>query len=130
MRSGSLAPDLARDLARAERIAQLLDARFRVAGVSFGWDSIIGLVPVAGDIATAAIALCPIHLAHRHRLGRLLVIRMLANVAVDVVVGMVPILGDIFDVVWKANYRNLFLFLKAAESRERREAAKSARGGP
>ena len=72
-------------------------------------------VPVAGDIATAAMALYPIHLAHRHKLGRLLIARMLANVAVDVIVGAVPILGDIFDVAWKANNRNLQLLLRAAK---------------
>ena len=113
--AASAAPDIARDLARAERIARLLDSRFQVAGINFGWDSIIGLVPVAGDIATAAMALYPIHLAHRHKLGRLLIARMLANVAVDVIVGAVPILGDIFDVAWKANNRNLQLLLRAAK---------------
>lgn len=111
------APDFARDLARAQRIARLLDARFQVAGVTFGWDSIIGLVPVAGDVVTAVFALYPIHLAQRHKLGGLLIARMLANVAVDVIVGAVPVLGDIFDIVWKANYRNLRLLHRASDKR-------------
>lgn len=115
--AAAAAPDIARDLARAERVAKLLDSRFQIAGISFGWDAIVGLVPVAGDIATAAIALYPIHLAHRHKLGRLLIARMLANVAMDVVVGAVPVLGDIFDVAWKANYRNFQLFLRAVKAR-------------
>lgn len=110
-------PELQRDLARVEQLARLLDTRFEIAGVKFGWDSLIGLVPVAGDLATAAMALYPVYLAGRHELGSLTIARMLANVGLDAVIGAVPVLGDIFDIAFKANRRNLTLFRKAVESR-------------
>lgn len=113
----SARPQLQRDLARVEQLARLLDARFEIAGVKFGWDSLIGLVPVAGDLATAAMALYPVYLAGRHDLGSLTIARMLGNVGLDVIVGAVPVAGDIFDIAFKANRRNLALFRKAVESR-------------
>ncbi len=106
-------PALARDLARVERLARMLDTRFSVAGVRFGWDTIIGLVPAVGDLATAGLALYPVYLAHRHGLGMGTMVRMLGNVGVDALVGTVPVAGDLFDVAFKANKRNLELFRKA-----------------
>lgn len=113
-------PALARDMQRLERLAKLLDSQFSIAGVQFGWDSLIGLVPAVGDVATAGLALYPIYLAHRHGLGRLTVLRMLGNVGVDALVGAVPLAGDVFDVAFKANRRNLELFRRAVERRHER----------
>jgi hypothetical protein len=111
--------ELDRDLARVDQLSRLLDAQFSIAGVRFGWDALIGLVPVAGDITTGLLALYPVYLAGRHGLGGWTIARMLGNVGLDLLVGAVPVLGDVFDVAFKANRRNLSLFRKAVERRRR-----------
>lgn len=110
---------LERDLKIAENLADLLDSKFSVAGVRFGLDSIIGLVPGVGDVATGILALYPIYLAGRHNLGGWVIARMLGNVAIDVIGGTIPLIGDIFDVVFKANRKNVALFREAAAKRRR-----------
>ena len=111
---------LEKDLARIDHLSRLLDTQFNVAGVRFGWDSLIGLVPGVGDVATAALALYPVYLAHRHGLGRWTQLKMLSNVGVDALVGVVPVAGDVFDLAFKANRRNLDLFRQAVEKGRRR----------
>ena len=106
---------LDRDLARIDHLSRLLDTQFSVAGVRFGWDTIVGLVPGVGDVATAVLALYPVFLAHRHGLGRWTQLKMLGNVGVDALVGAVPVAGDVFDLAFKANRRNLDLFRQAVE---------------
>lgn len=112
------APDLEADVERVRKLAQLMDAQFEIAGIKLGWDAIIGLVPVVGDLASAAIAAYPIHIARKHKLGRLLQTRMAANVLLDWAIGAVPVIGDVFDVAFKANLKNLALLEKAAEKRK------------
>ena len=118
-RSGS---DLEADLASLDRLAKLLDSQFSLGGISFGWDSIIGLVPVAGDVVTSALGLYPVYLAAKHDLGKVVQMRMLGNVGLDFAMGSVPLLGDAADVAFKSNRRNLELFRKAAEKKLRRSA--------
>jgi hypothetical protein len=107
------------DLERVRTLAKLLDAQFEIAGIKLGWDAIIGLVPVVGDIVTAAIATYPIHIARKHNLGKGLQARMAVNVLIDWAIGAVPLAGDVFDVMWKANLKNLELLEKAAAKRGR-----------
>ena len=111
--------ELERDVERVRAIARLMDAQFEVGGVKFGLDSIVGLVPVAGDIATAIVGLYPILIAKKHNLSRVTRLRMAANFALDLAVGAVPLAGDVFDVAFKANLKNLELLEKAAEKRLR-----------
>lgn len=105
--------DVEADLRRIRRLAKLLDARFSLGGVQFGYDAIVGLVPVVGDIVTALLALYPVYLARRHGLGGMLVARMVGNVLLDWLIGAVPLVGDLLDVAYKANLRNLELFERA-----------------
>ena len=112
------ASDLDQDLERVRLLAKWLDARFEVLGIPFGLDSLIGLIPVVGDTITSVVASYPILLAQRHGLGKAVQARMAANVAVDWVVGLVPAVGDIFDVAYKANLKNLKLFEKAVEKKQ------------
>jgi hypothetical protein len=111
------APDLGVDLARARKLAYLLDAQFSLAGVQFGLDAIVGLVPVVGDTLTALAALYPIWVARRHNLGKTVQVRMAVNVLMDWAAGLVPAVGDIIDVAYKSNLKNLKLLERAADRR-------------
>lgn len=110
------------DLARARQLARLLDSRFELAGFRFGFDSLIGLVPGVGDLLTGVLALYPLMLARRHGVSRLVQARMLSNIGLDLLVGAVPVAGDLFDVAFKANLKNLALLEKALADAAAREA--------
>ena len=98
-------------LEHLEALEHLFDRRFRVPGtrIRFGLDPILGLVPVAGDTVSAAVSFYLIWLAHNVGGGARLKGRMVGNVLVDYLVGLVPIIGNIGDVFFKANTRNLRL---------------------
>jgi hypothetical protein len=98
-------------LARLDMLANLLDTAFILPGtnVRFGVDAIIGLVPGIGDAITTAISLYIVREARSLGAPRHLVARMLTNVAIDGLVGAIPLLGDAFDVMWRANRRNVAL---------------------
>jgi hypothetical protein len=106
--------DLATDLERVRQLANWLDAKFSVAGVRFGFDGLIGLIPGIGDTITALVALYPFAVARRHRLGRWVQAKILGNIALDWLVGLVPLVGDLFDVGFKSNLRNLRVIERAA----------------
>jgi hypothetical protein len=107
-------------LRRAQRVATLLDDAVTIPGinVSVGLDSIVGLLPVSGDVATAICSLYIVAEAVRAGVSKGTVARMLVNVTLDLVVGSVPVVGDVFDVFWKANRRNVDLFERALDARE------------
>ena len=113
-------PNLDADLERARKLANLLDSQFSVAGIKFGLDAIAGLLPVVGDTLSALAALYPVYVARRHNLGRTVQARMALNVVADWAAGSVPIVGDLFDVGYKANLKNLKLLERAAERRRAR----------
>ena len=98
-------------VARLDALATLLDTAFILPGtnVRFGFDALIGLVPGIGDAITTAISLYIVHEARQLGAPAHLILRMLANVAVDGFVGAVPLVGDAFDVLWRANRRNVRL---------------------
>ena len=101
----------AQRLARLDWLANLLDTAFVVpgTGIRFGLDALIGLVPGIGDAITTVISLYIVREAHALGASKVVIARMLANVAFDGVVGAVPLVGDMFDVVWRANRRNVAL---------------------
>lgn len=111
--------------ARAHRrlavLARLMDNAFKLPGlgVRIGLDPLLGLVPGAGDVLTALISLYIVYEGVRFGATRGQVARMLANIAIDLVIGAVPILGDVFDIAFKANTRNLAI-LGIDPSRPRR----------
>ena len=115
--AATAAPDLDVDLARARKLATLMDSQFSVAGVKFGLDAIVGLIPVVGDAVTAGASLFPIWVARRHNLGSTVQARMALNVLIDLLPGMIPVVGDLIDVAYKANLKNLKLLERAAERR-------------
>lgn len=104
--------DVARRRAqRSRRLAQLLDAGIRVPGTAWrvGLDPIIGLVPGAGDFVGAALSLYIVLQAARSGVPSPVLLRMVGNLTVDALAGAVPIVGDVFDAVWKANLMNVAL---------------------
>lgn len=94
-----------------KQLARWMDNQFRIpgTGIRFGFDALIGLVPVAGDVAGGAISLYLIGKAVRHGAPAGLVVRMAANAGIDLAAGSVPLVGDLFDVAWQANRMNVNL---------------------
>lgn len=94
---------------RLDRLATLLDTAFVLPGtnIRFGADALIGLVPGIGDGITTALAAFIVYEAHRLGVPRRVLIRMIGNVAIDGMIGAVPVFGDLFDVAFRANRRNV-----------------------
>lgn len=101
-------------LRRVQRVAHWMDASMSVPGtpIRFGLDSAIGLIPGLGDISTAAVSGWMLHQAHRSGVPKRKLARMAANIAVDLAIGAIPLVGDVFDVYWKSNLRNARLLEK------------------
>ena len=118
--TGGPARTLQQDVALARTVAQLMDSKFEFAGIKFGLDPIIGLLPVAGDAVSFAIGLFPIYVARKHKLGKVVIGRMMANLGIDFVSGLIPFAGDALDVMFKANLMNLKLLEDAVAKRARR----------
>lgn len=108
---------LSRDLQRVRRITRLLDTAVRIpiVGVRLGLDAVLGLVPGVGDAVSAVLSGYPILIAARHRLPTTVIVRMLGNIAFDAIGGSLPVLGDLFDIAFKANVRNQRLIERYAE---------------
>jgi hypothetical protein len=96
-------------LERVRTVSRLLDDAVRVPGTDFriGIDPILGVLPVAGDAVAMLLSLYPVLEAYRLGMSRAALAKMLSLVAVDAVVGSVPVLGPVFDAFWKANKWNL-----------------------
>src|SRR5687767_3717769 len=104
------------DLRRARAIARVLDSAVGVPGtpIRIGLDAVLGLVPGAGDIAGAVLSGYIILTGLRSGIPRVVIWRMLANVGLDTLVGSVPLLGDLFDVAYKSNMKNVDLLERHA----------------
>ncbi|WP_255197163.1 DUF4112 domain-containing protein [Halorarius litoreus] len=98
-------------LKRMDQVASLLDdgVKLPVVGVRVGIDPLIGLLPVAGDAIATVVSLYLVVEAARLGVRKRTLARMLLNIGLDLAVGAIPLLGDLFDVFWKANRRNLNL---------------------
>ena len=98
-------------LDRLRKVTLLMDQAFGVPGTKwrFGLDALFGLVPGLGDIVGAVIAVYAVHVARQLRAPGVIQLHMLMNIAIDATVGTVPVIGDLFDFVFKAQTRNLAL---------------------
>jgi hypothetical protein len=105
-------------LSQARALAKLLDRAVRIPGTNiiFGLDAVLGLVPGGGDIAGAIFSAWLLMLGAKMGVPRHILARMVANIAIDTVGGSVPLIGDLFDVAWKSNTRNLALLEQFADS--------------
>ncbi|MFD2514621.1 DUF4112 domain-containing protein [Pontibacter locisalis] len=92
-----------------DHMARLMDNQFKVPGTNFrfGLDPILGFLPVAGDLASFAVSATIVMAMARHGASSKLVVLMLLNIALDTLIGSIPILGNIFDFFFKANERNV-----------------------
>ena len=98
-------------LKRINGLAKLMDAQFRIPGtdIRFGLDGLIGLIPGAGDLSTFAVSGYMLWVMAHNGASGFVLARMVMNVLIDAVVGAVPVLGDLFDIGFKANMRNVRL---------------------
>ena len=96
-------------IARVTMLAKLLDSAFLIPGLNrrVGLDAVLGLVPGVGDAVSAALASYIIWEARQLGLPRWKIARMIGNVAFDTAIGAIPLAGDVFDVFFKSNERNL-----------------------
>lgn len=110
-RGEPLPPDPVQHL---DQLAWLLENSIQIPGIRFriGLESLLGLIPILGDVLGAAISTYILWIASRLGVPRVTLLRMSLNVALDTAVGVVPFLGDAFDMAWKANTRNVAI-LKA-----------------
>lgn len=98
-------------LARLDMLAKLMDGAFVIpgTGVRIGLDGIIGVVPVAGDVISGIVSSYLIWEAHRLGAPKFLIWRMVVNTLIDTTLGSVPLIGDAFDVLFRANMMNMAL---------------------
>ena len=108
-----------------DQLARMLDDIFEIpgTGIRFGLDALIGLIPGFGDLVTGAASFLIIFAAWERGLPRVTLARMVANVAIDTLVGSMPLLGDVFDAAWKSNRRNYNLLLRAEQIPSRKATA-------
>jgi hypothetical protein len=99
---------------RIEVMEKLLERSFVVPGTKLpvGLDSIIGLVPVAGDLVAAGLGLYCVWEARNLKMSKWHLLRMMANVGFDTLVGAIPVAGDLFDFLFMSNTRNLRIIRK------------------
>jgi len=99
---------------RLNSLSTLMDDAFLFPGtdIRFGLDVLVGLIPVIGDVGGALVSLYIIATARQMGLSKWDTARMLGNVALELLLGSIPIVGDIFDVGWRANRRNMSILAK------------------
>ena len=99
-----------------EQLSWLMDDLFRipVLGWRFGLDALVGLIPGFGDTATSLVSFYILVAGVRQRVPKVTLARMGLNIAIDYVVGSLPVVGDVLDAWWKSNHKNIDLLKKRA----------------
>ncbi|MGH7138687.1 MAG: DUF4112 domain-containing protein [Pirellulales bacterium] len=94
-----------------ELLARWMDSVFEIPGtrIRFGLDPLLGLLPGLGDLLTTLVSLYILGAARRYGVPRVTLLRMASNIAIDAALGAVPFFGDVFDVFWKSNVKNVAL---------------------
>ncbi|RED54334.1 DUF4112 domain-containing protein [Aestuariispira insulae] len=105
-------------LERTRAVAEWLDRRFRIPLTPFhiGMDGLIGLIPGFGDTAMLACSLWILYQSRRAGAPLWLIFRMAINIAIDWLIGLIPLVGDFFDIAWKANLKNVRLLERYLET--------------
>ncbi|UII20979.1 DUF4112 domain-containing protein [Fulvivirga ligni] len=99
------------DIQHIESIANLLDSKFTIPGtkIRFGLDPILSLFPVAGDLITFLISGMLVWHMSNHGASQKVVVKMVRNIALDTLIGAIPIVGTVFDVFYRSNNKNVKL---------------------
>ena len=120
-RQEQVSPEYLQLLNRLDRLATWLDSQYRIPMTKtyVGWDAIIGLIPIAGDLITAVLSLRLISYARTLGADDRITAWMALNVLVDALLGAIPIVGVVGDIFFRANLRNLKLLLDEIEQRRR-----------
>jgi hypothetical protein len=110
-------PNVSDSVARISLLAKVLDSAIQIPGTNrtIGIDPLIGLIPVVGDAISAALSSYIVWEAKQLGIPRWKLARMIGNIAADTAIGAVPFLGDLFDVAFKSNRRNLRIVLEHLE---------------
>jgi hypothetical protein len=108
-------------LRRIRRLVRVMDQAIRIPGtrITVGLDAIAGLAPVVGDVLTTGVSIYVVEQARKMGVPKAVLARMYANLALDTVLGFFPVLGDVFDVAWKANVKNLAMLERHLEQEKR-----------
>jgi hypothetical protein len=111
-----LTPALEQRLSMLREWSGLLDTAYRVpgTGIRFGWDPILGVIPGLGDLVGPLFSAVVLWTAVQLGIPRIVLVRMLLIAVIDVAIGIIPVVGDAFDVFWKASRRNLQLLERHA----------------
>ena len=109
--------DVQETLVRLDALARVMDSAIKIPGtnVVMGFDALLGLLPVVGDAISGVISSYVIWEARRLGVSRLVMARMVGNTAIDTIVGSVPFVGDLFDVAYKSNTKNVALLKRHLE---------------
>lgn len=99
-----------------ETLSEYLDGLFRVPGTTwkFGLDSLVGLIPNYGDIATSLVSFYILIAGVRYGVPKITLLRMAINIGLDYAIGAIPFIGDAFDFFYKSNQRNMELLRERA----------------
>jgi Domain of unknown function (DUF4112) len=110
---------LEESVARLEAVGRLMDGAIVLPGtnIRLGLDAIIGLVPVAGDVISGLVSSYLIWEARQLGAPRWLIARMMANALLDTTIGVIPVVGDAFDLMFRANMKNMALLRRHMEKR-------------
>jgi hypothetical protein len=110
MKREEMAP-LPRDLKGMDLLARWMDSKFRIPGTNFrfGFDGLLGLIPGVGDLSTFAVSGYLVLLMVRNGASGNVLARMILNIVIDAALGAIPLIGDLFDFVHKANVKNMKL---------------------
>ena len=108
-------------LLRLKKLSHNLDEAFTIPGTErkIGIDPIIGLIPGGGDLIGGALSIYIMHAGIRMGMPRSVIIRMFGNIALEFIIGCIPIIGDLFDAMWKSNQRNVKLIEDSIISEEK-----------
>lgn len=103
---------------KSRQFAELLDSKFTIPGtkIRFGIDPVIGLVSGIGDLAGASLSVYFMFYATKLGAKSSVLLRMFVNILVDLIIGAIPVFGDLFDIGWKANLRNAKLLEKLEQN--------------
>ncbi len=99
-----------------DELSRIMDGLFRIPGTGwrFGLDALLGLVPGLGDTATTIVSFYVLASGVRYRVPKITLLRMGINIAIDYLLGTIPVVGDLFDFAWKSNQMNVELVRQRA----------------